>query len=76
MSDRADKLAQELRDAFANRALIYAETFAELRGELGAKAAAELLGRPFIAAARMWRASCSRGLHRVTQRQWPSAFCP
>lgn len=45
MSDRADKLARELRDAFANRAMIYAETFAELRGEMGAKAAAELLGR-------------------------------
>jgi hypothetical protein len=45
MSARADKLAQELREAFANRALIYAETYAELRGELGEKAAAALLGR-------------------------------
>lgn len=45
MSERADKLAQELGEAFANRALIYAETYAELRGELGEKAAAALLGR-------------------------------
>jgi hypothetical protein len=45
MSARADKLAQELREAFANRALIYAETYAELRGELGEKAAAALMGR-------------------------------
>jgi hypothetical protein len=45
MSARAEKLARELREAFANRALIYAETYAELRGELGEKAAASLLGR-------------------------------
>lgn len=45
MSDRADRLAQELREAFANRALIYAETFAELRREMGDTDAAALLGR-------------------------------
>lgn len=45
MSARADRLAQELREAFANRAMIYAETYAELRGELGEKAAASLLAR-------------------------------
>jgi hypothetical protein len=45
MTARADKLAQELRDAFANRALIYAEAYAELRRAMSETEAAALLGR-------------------------------
>jgi hypothetical protein len=45
MSARAEKLARELRDAFANRALIYAETYAELRRTMSEPEAAALLGR-------------------------------
>jgi hypothetical protein len=40
-----DKLRQQLYDAFANRAHIYHLLFSQLRSELGADRAAELMGR-------------------------------
>jgi hypothetical protein len=40
-----EKLRQQLYDAFANRAHIYHLLFTQLRSELGAESAAELMGR-------------------------------